>query len=177
MEQITFIEIPSKRSAGRCSVCGRPLTDPESLSRGMGPICGGKSSTPENVTRNYTDDFIDDVRLTEALVLRRSSDGRPQTNVPHLAVAHSPTGFEFGYGGSGPADLALNAVEALLIEIGFQGPRMNVNDGSCFCIALTLHQDFKWQFIAKAPREGARFNFSEIKAWVESHIGQQGGAP
>jgi len=33
------------------------------------------------------------------------------TNVPHHIVHHSPTGFEWGYGGSGPADLALNLAE------------------------------------------------------------------
>lgn len=36
-------------------------------------------------------------------------EGRPLYEVPlkHI-VRHSPTGFEWGYGGSGPADLALS---------------------------------------------------------------------
>jgi hypothetical protein len=29
--------------AGRCVVCNRKLTTPESISRGIGPICGGKA--------------------------------------------------------------------------------------------------------------------------------------
>lgn len=28
-------------SRGKCSVCGRPLTDPESVQRGCGPKCAG----------------------------------------------------------------------------------------------------------------------------------------
>jgi hypothetical protein len=28
--------------SGNCSVCGRDLTDPESVARGIGPICAGK---------------------------------------------------------------------------------------------------------------------------------------
>ena len=38
----------------RCSVCHRPLTDPESIARGMGPVCAGgkakkaRSKTPKN---------------------------------------------------------------------------------------------------------------------------------
>lgn len=30
------------RLVGRCGVCGRPLEDPESVERGIGPICAGK---------------------------------------------------------------------------------------------------------------------------------------
>jgi hypothetical protein len=32
------------RASGRCSVCSRDLTDPESIERGIGPICAGKFS-------------------------------------------------------------------------------------------------------------------------------------
>ena len=30
------------KASGRCSVCSRDLTDPESIARGVGPICAGK---------------------------------------------------------------------------------------------------------------------------------------
>lgn len=36
------------------------------------------------------------------------------TNVPHNIVYHSPTGFEWGYGGSGPTELALNLAELVV---------------------------------------------------------------
>jgi Family of unknown function (DUF6166) len=51
---------------------------------------------------------------------------------------HSPTGFEWGYGGSGPAQLAL----ALLAD--YLG-----NDEQ----ALALHQDFKFEVIAGLPHD------------------------
>lgn len=34
-------------------------------------------------------------------------------DLPHI-VRHSPTGFEYGYGGSGPADLALSMLTVVL---------------------------------------------------------------
>ena len=46
---------------------------------------------------------------------------------------HSPSGFAWGYGGSGPAQLAL----ALLLEAGASGRE-----------AQRHHQDFKWSHIA-----------------------------
>jgi hypothetical protein len=55
--------------------------------------------------------------------------------LPHQ-VHHSPTGFEMGYGGSGPADLA----RSILYD---------------FCQRLALHppvyQEFKWRFVAPTP--------------------------
>ena len=49
---------------------------------------------------------------------------------------HSPTGFEWGYGGSGPAQLAL----ALLAD--------HLGDEER---AIALHQTFKWAVVAKLP--------------------------
>jgi len=50
--------------------------------------------------------------------------------------SHSPTGFEWGYGGSGPAQLAL----ALLAD--------HLGDDEA---AIRLHQDFKRTVVAKLP--------------------------
>jgi len=49
---------------------------------------------------------------------------------------HSPDGFMWGYGGSGPAQLAL----AILLEV-YQDPKL----------ALSRYQKFKWEFIAGLP--------------------------
>lgn len=51
---------------------------------------------------------------------------------------HSPTGFEWGYGGSGPAQLAL----AILADALLDDQR-----------AIKLHQPFKWKVIAALDRE------------------------
>ena len=65
---------------------------------------------------------------------------------------HSPTRFEFGYGGSGPAQTAL----AILAEV----------TGSDR-LAVALHQSFKWKFVASCPREGFEFSEQDIVDWVE----------
>lgn len=51
---------------------------------------------------------------------------------------HSPSGFDWGYGGSGPAQLAL----ALVADV--------LDDDS---EAVKLHQEFKWQFVAGLARD------------------------
>jgi hypothetical protein len=64
-------------------------------------------------------------------------DGRPLN--PRLDLwHHSPTGFEWGYGGSGPAQLAL----ALLAD--------HLADDRQ---ALDFYQRFKWTIIAELPRK------------------------
>ena len=66
---------------------------------------------------------------------------------------HSPTGFEWGYGGSGPAQLAL----ALLADcIG--------NDEQ----ATELHQEFKRKVVANLEGRGWTMTSHEIHAWVKT---------
>lgn len=46
------------------------------------------------------------------IVIERTLNGYVlSTNVPHLVVYYSPSGYEMGYVGNGPADLALNILE------------------------------------------------------------------
>jgi hypothetical protein len=49
----------------------------------------------------------------DAMVLFETSDGDPIAPLPHVQL-HSPTGFGWGYGGSGPADLARCILIAVL---------------------------------------------------------------
>jgi Family of unknown function (DUF6166) len=73
------------------------------------------------------------VRVIEA-------DGDSHTLRKRLDLAnHSPTGFEWGYGGSGPAQLAL----ALLADA------LETADST----ALRFHQRFKRMCVAQMPRE------------------------
>lgn len=60
---------------------------------------------------------------------------------------HSPDGFEWGYGGSGPSQLAL----ALCAHALDDGPR-----------ALRVYQHFKWQHVAKFPQAGWRLTDEQI---------------
>ena len=61
---------------------------------------------------------------------------------------HSPTGFEWGYGGSGPAQLAL----ALLAD--------HLGDDQQ---AVNLHQDFKRVVVAGLPHQGWRLTSEQIQ--------------
>lgn len=84
-------------------------------------------------------------------VILKFENGRVLTNVPHKVVRHSPTGFAWGYGGSGPADLALNI---LLLYTNRE-------------TADRLYQCFKWQFIATMPPAGGVIKGETIRAWLE----------
>lgn len=65
---------------------------------------------------------------------------------------HSPSGFEWGYGGSGPSQLAL----ALCAEALADHER-----------ALRVYQHFKWQHVATFPRAGWRLTNEQIVYDVE----------
>jgi len=130
----------------------------------------------------FSDGEIEDFTpLSQALVLTRrprpvdrednpAEVGECLTNVPHLVVHHSPDGFEFGYAGSGPADLALNVCQVYLNSIGYHGEQTQCYDGKCWSLAWVLHQDFKRQFIASAPREGITIPMETIKAWFDEKL-------
>lgn len=85
--------------------------------------------------------FIDGAPLgsENEIVLSRDPHGwaRSVEGVPRKWVYHSPDGFEWGYGGSGPADLALNIL------------RMFVPPPE----AWRLHHEFKFGVIAIMDRE------------------------
>lgn len=70
--------------------------------------------------------------------------------LPHV-VRHSPDGFEWGYGGSGPSDLAL----AILADVLGCEPEPKV------------YQRFKFDFVANW---GDRWMISErvIRGWLEN---------
>lgn len=82
--------------------------------------------------------------------------------MPHRSlglIAHSPTGFEWGYGGSGPAQLAL----AMLLEV-LPEPR-----------ALGIYQAFKWDVVAHLPKTDAPWELAEsrILDWARTVGGRE----
>lgn len=95
----------------------------------------------------------------------RDEQGILRANVRHLAH-HSPAGFECGYGGSGPADLAL-AILAAFVPPREPSDRERLWDGQhCSRFAWTYHQAFKWQFISSMPKEGGTIPADAIEAWI-----------
>jgi len=67
---------------------------------------------------------------------------------------HSPTGFEWGYAGSGPAQLALG----LLLRGGVPARQ-----------AVRLHQRFKAEFVQHFPPEGFLVELN-IRAWAARQL-------
>lgn len=161
--------------AMHCGRCGRVLTAPESRALGYGPVCAAKLGIRSGAGRNGSEAGPEhaDLRLFDnlfevGLVCRRAKDGTPVTNVPHLVTHHSPDGFEFGYGGSGPGDLALNLVEAFLRRTGWNGRRSKVYRGECFELSLALHQEAKWDLIATLDQEqGGHVPAERIWDWLD----------
>jgi len=73
---------------------------------------------------------------------------------PSLRVRrHSPTGFSWGYGGSGPAQLAL----AILLDY-FNGDAE---------LAHRYYQQFKWDFVAQwSPAKDWKITDEQIGSWL-----------
>lgn len=69
----------------------------------------------------------------------------------HHEVYHSPTGFEWGYLGSGPADLA----RSILLAVGT--PKE---------LADSIYQDFKREIISALPHEGWQMTVESVTDWV-----------
>ena len=86
----------------------------------------------------------------EDVVLWRTFEGDAHASVPHV-VRHSPSGIEWGYGGSGPADLALSVLLALTDE-----PTANA-----------LYQRFKHEVVTAVPEEGGVLRASDVRRWIE----------
>ena len=84
------------------------------------------------------------------ITLTRDASGA-HADIAHRWKYHSD-GFEWGYGGSGPADLALN-----ILGLFVEPPE-----------AYRLHQAFKWDMIAGLPRDVAAQTLSadRIRRWI-----------
>lgn len=88
-------------------------------------------------------------------------DGKELSPEKSQAVCnHSPDGFNWGYGGSGPAQLAL----AILLEV-YQDPQL----------ALPRYQKFKWEFIAGLPETDFEKDFDLPESFKDFTPHTEGG--
>jgi hypothetical protein len=119
---------------------------------------------------NFNDIFIDEP-LDEYVIMHRDGD-YISTNVPHIVVHHSPSGYDFGNESAGSADLALNLVENLLRQIGYEGNKMvdTWSKNTIFMTAWYLHEEFKWTFIERMPIEGGKLFINELIIWVKGRV-------
>ena len=118
------------------------------------PFPGDGASLTDQPAARYTG------RRTDAgTVVERHAPGGGTSPLPmRLDIRnYSPTGLEWGYGGSGPAQLALAILADAL------GDRE----------AQRRYQDFKWAVIAKLDQNGPwEISREPIQAWIEQQRGQ-----
>lgn len=144
----------------QCARCGRALKSPKAREIGYGMVCWRKiQGEMARDQRNADDSIIITPTITDGYAGARGPDGSVkvvrirngvQEPLRHL-VHHSPDGFNWGYGGSGPADLARSIIGDVT---GDENPHP------------AIYQPFKWEFVSSW---GNRWEISldEIRAWLE----------
>ena len=86
-------------------------------------------------------------------------DGKPLCHVVH----HSPDGFNWGYGGSGPADLALSILAHHFDE---RPSEEQLEWGWCLC--WLYHQDFKWLLLAPIQLDDWELDTSLVQHTIDA---------
>jgi hypothetical protein len=165
----------------KCRVCGRTLKDPISIKIGVGPVCLGKKRVAVKRINNKIDEEnagilppqfhgfvmpedLKKVNPAKVYTAIRGEDENDENTITvfdekgtrplkHI-VYHSPTGMEWGCGGSGPLDLARS------ILADFAGIK----------VADMFYQEFKRDFIAKQPEKGFQISGQEILDWLKRKI-------
>lgn len=173
--------------ADRCRICDRPLTNPLSMMTGIGPVCAARYGIARTAEKEEQEDddmhvLIDDRPGKEVpvarfipdypvghddIVLTRRPDGTAEASIPKVHRHHDTTDdIEFGYMGSGPADLALNILARYLPPTGTDDT-VPLWDGSTVSRdAWDLHQSFKSQVVAAVPFDGATIPADLIRNWI-----------
>lgn len=130
-----------------CGNCGQPLTDPISIRRGIGPDCWARM-----IVRMEADKDCVKLPFHGDLVVKRDRNGVKYICIPHMVEYHSSTGMEWGYSGSGPAELALNTLFFFTKDRDF---------------SFRHHQAFKTEFVEGLPKDGGRIPGELIRAWID----------
>lgn len=135
-----------------CQICGKPLLIEEHRAQGIGPICAGKFMEEVEKLEDSDGQVFDiEMPISEGVQCYREYDKQTlHFSIPQKVVKHSPTGMEWGYAGSGPADFALNIL-------------LNYTDVPT---AYYLYQSFKHKFVTKLPREGGTIKAEDIREWL-----------
>jgi len=170
-----------------CAICNRILTDPKSISIGIGPVClarsRGTTSRRKGQTKlilsddqmEFSFDDSDEVpedqlwiipQFTEVIFIQRNSEGKVTSNVPHLITHHSIEGFEFGSSGSGSSDLSINIIEEILRLENFDGSKVEISGGKIFSATQFLYHEFKYKFITTMSHDIGTIPYIEAKEWV-----------
>ncbi len=115
----------------KCRRCNRTLKSEPGRTDGIGPVC--KMKEDAGISKQTADDgdiiepydgcdiWIERLATPTDLVPgvtmnQKHTCSGIRTNIRRTVYRHSPTGFNFGYGGSGPADAALNILRMFTTE-------------------------------------------------------------
>lgn len=119
----------------------------------------------------------------EVFVVRMTREGAERSQLKHL-IHHSPDGFEWGYGGSGPSDLALSILADFFnedptsaeLKQGYselsEGVKRYLSAENLIQATkikcLEFHHRFCIDFVAGFAREGFSLPGELIRYWVET---------
>jgi len=123
------------------------LTNPE-VFRSTGDDRRFLTTYAARVIRSIWCRRVGELQAPSVTVIRAATQDEP---LQHRLVYHSPDGFEWGYGGSGPSELALN-----ILALFVPAPE-----------AWRLHHPFKDQFVATLPHPGGTILGSQIVDWIQ----------
>lgn len=128
-----------------------------------------KPSKTEPAENRYAKTNVSEIKITyygykvgagpARVLVKQEHEGRTESTLLKHVVWHSPDGFQWGYGGSGPADLALSILTDYLLRTGF-------GEMAAKRKATLLHQDFKWAKIA-TTKGNLLITGDEIAVWLE----------
>lgn len=120
---------------------------------------GFKPDPPEMAVMPFVEELkppthFHGIRRGGSCHLYKSNDEYQIEILPDRSLAvynHSPTGFEWGYGGSGPSQLAL----AIMLEVTDDDRK-----------ALNLYYDFKYDVIAGLADNQWTLPLEQIERWI-----------
>ncbi len=150
----------------KCRICKRQLKNPVAILKGIGPVCERKEGWlvhskkqgdgNNDVIIAYDGGGIFIERLAENGIKDTVSGCR--TNVPLQNDTKSQSGYNFGYGGSGPACFAMN----ICLQCFKHADQ-----------AYEYYQDFKWKFVA-GHNEGDENRLDIPRAAILSFMEERG---
>lgn len=152
--------------ATHCNICGKKLTDPQSLQRGAGPVCYGKTHGPGIPFSNTLTSVATSIDYDIELV--RDKWGSEITNVPWTVVLHSPDGFSWGPVSAASCDLALNILNAV-VPPGSDGRKPEkCYHGYASQTAFSLHRLFAEEMLTMIGISGG-VTLATIWDWLSAH--------
>lgn len=149
-----------------CQDCGKPLELSQEIDFGLCSSCYISYSVRGIASEEMGHALL---KIWKGFVVCiRTESGTIITNIPRTVIHYSPAGYDWGFGGRGAADLALNILACFL-------PLQNEEEGIKLTLGYKvsrdtwrLHLAFKEEIIATMPRAGQVISKDEIEEWLRS---------